>query len=74
MVRRPTNTVAAYGLRKRVEAVKGCRHIGKEDMKLNTATPRIRVNPETYEVFADGHLASVPPATELALTQGACVF
>lgn len=43
-------------------------------MKLNTATPRIRVNPETYEVFADGHLASVPPATELALTQGACVF
>lgn len=66
--------VATYHLHKRVEAVRNCRNIGKADMKLNSATPKITVNPETYEVHADGHLLSVPPANELPMTQGACIY
>lgn len=34
----------------RVEAVKGCRGIGKKDMKLNDRLPKMSVDPETYEV------------------------
>lgn len=34
----------------RVEAVKGCRGIGKRDMKLNDKLPKMSVDPETYEV------------------------
>lgn len=37
-----------YGLRKRVEPVMGCRTVGKKDMRFNDATPRMRVDPETY--------------------------
>lgn len=36
--------------RTRVEAVKGCRGVGKKDMKLNDKLPKIAVDPETYEV------------------------
>ncbi len=57
------------GLAKRVEAVKGCRGIGKRDMVLNDALPVISVNPETYEVFADGVLLRCEPASKLALGQ-----
>lgn len=42
-----------YGLKKRVEAVKGCRFIGKKDMKFNSTMPRMRVDPESY-VSYDG--------------------
>src|SRR5882724_5768770 len=42
----------SYGLTKRVEVVKGCRTIGKKDMKWNDALPKIAVDPETYEVRA----------------------
>jgi len=57
------------GLQKTVAAVSGCRNIGKKDMKLNSATPAITVDPETYEVCADGvHLES-KPAASLPLTQ-----
>src|ERR1700681_2403975 len=38
----------SYGLTKRLEAVRGCRSIGKRDMKLNDATPVMRVDAETY--------------------------
>ena len=40
--------IAEYGLKSRVEAVKGCREIGKKDMKFNDATPKMKVDPETY--------------------------
>lgn len=40
--------MAAYNLKKRVEAVKGCRKIGKKDMKFNGAMPKMKVDPETY--------------------------
>lgn len=47
----------------------GCRNIGKKDMKLNDATPKITVNPETYEVCADGVKLESKPAETLPLTQ-----
>jgi urease len=40
--------VQSYGLRKRVEAVKGCRTVGKKDMKFNDAMPKMKVDPESY--------------------------
>ena len=43
-----SGTVATYGLRKRVEAVRDCRNIGKQDMKFNDSTPKMKVDPETY--------------------------
>ena len=53
-----------YGLGKRVAAVRGCRAIGKRDMKLNDALPKITVDPETYVVTADGEpLRSMPART-----------
>ena len=37
-----------YGLKKRVEAVKGCRKVGKGDMKFNDVRPKMKVDPERY--------------------------
>jgi len=65
---------AGYGLSKRVEPVFGCRKIGKKDMKWNDATPRITVDPETYEVRADGELMSCEPASVLPLAQRYFLF
>ncbi|MCB1388000.1 MAG: urease subunit alpha, partial [Rhodobacteraceae bacterium] len=65
---------AALGLAKSVVAVKGCRGIGKADMKLNDATPQIDVDPETYEVRADGVLLTCEPAAELPLAQRYFLF
>ena len=64
----------AYGLTKRVEAVKGCRKIGKKDLKWNNAMPQITVDPETYEVRADGELLACEPATVLPLAQRYFLF
>jgi urease subunit alpha len=58
-----------YGLRKRIEAVRGCRTVTKRDLKWNDATPRIEVDPESYEVRADGELLVCEPAESLPLTQ-----
>ncbi|EJU04564.1 urease [Dacryopinax primogenitus] len=66
--------IASYNLSKRFTAVKDCRKVTKMDMKHNTAMPRMRVDPETYAVHADGVLASVPPARELPLGRGYNVF
>ena len=60
---------AALGLQKRLYAVENTRTIGKSDMRLNAATPQIEVNPETYEVRADGELLTCEPAKELPLAQ-----
>ena len=65
----------AYGVRERlglakdVVAVEGTRTIGKADMRLNDAMPQIDVNPETYEVRANGELLTCAPAAELPLAQ-----
>ena len=63
-----------YGLKKRVEVVKGCRGIGKKDMKYNDAMPKMHVDPESYEVSADGIPCECDPAVELPLTQGYFLF
>ena len=49
-----SSTVQNYGLKKKIEAVKKCRNIGKKDMKLNDYLPNIEVDPEAYVVKADG--------------------
>jgi urease subunit alpha len=62
------------GLRKAVSAVKNCRKIGKADMIHNSATPVLEVNPETYEVRADGVLLTCAPAVELPMAQRYFLF
>lgn len=62
------------GLEKDVLPVKGCRRIGKADMKLNSTLPKMRVDPETYEVYADGELLSSTPAEKLPMSQRYFLF
>jgi urease subunit alpha len=65
---------AQLGLQKTTLAVQNTRTIGKADMLLNNARPEIEVNPETYEVRADGELLTCQPATELPLAQRYFLF
>ena len=69
-----SGSVESYGLQKRVEAVTACRTVSKKDMKLNDATPDIEVDPETYEVTADGQSLKCDPAQTLPLAQKYFVF
>jgi len=64
----------ALGLRKSTAAVEGTRGIGKKDMILNDATPEIEVNPETYEVRANGELLTCEPAEVLPMAQRYFLF
>lgn len=57
------------GLERICYAVNKTRQLTKQDMVLNTATPVIDVNPETFYVSVDGQLAYVPPAKEFPLSQ-----
>ena len=43
--------------------------ISKQSMKLNNAMPNIEVDPQTYEVFANGELLTCEPAESLPLAQ-----
>ncbi|AFE10617.1 urease subunit alpha [Corallococcus coralloides DSM 2259] len=67
-------TVQGLGLTKRLSAVVNCRALGKKDMRLNDALPVITVDPETYEVRADGELLRCEPATWLPLAQRYSLF
>ncbi|CUS12056.1 unnamed protein product [Tuber aestivum] len=69
-----TGTVQAYGLRKRVEPILGCRGIGKKDMKYNDAMPKMQVDPEKFTVVADGVTLKSPVSDKLPLTQGYFMF
>ena len=69
-----SGVVKSYGLRKRVEPVKNCRKIGKKDMKYNDTMPKIKVDPESYRVEADGMLCEAAPADVLPLTQTYFVY
>ncbi|OUM96034.1 MAG: urease subunit alpha [Thermobacillus sp. ZCTH02-B1] len=62
------------GLAKRVEPVRSCRNIGKKDMVLNDATPRIEVDPETYRVTVDGEPCTCEPAAVLPMAQRYFLF
>src|ERR1700758_1199112 len=58
-----------FGLAKKLLPVANTRKIGKHSMVLNSATPRMEVNPETYEVRADGRLLTCAPARVLPMAQ-----
>ncbi|MGV6849083.1 MAG: urease subunit alpha, partial [Marinibacterium sp.] len=62
------------GLARKTLAVKGTRGIGKADMILNDALPKIEVDPETYEVRADGELLTCEPADVLPMAQRYFLF
>ena len=66
--------VRRLDLAKPLVAVKDTRKIGKHDMKRNDALPRIDVDPETYEVRADGVLLTCEPATVLPMAQRYFLF
>ena len=61
-------------LQKPVAAVKNTRQITKADLKLNTYQPMMEVDPETYEVRADGELLTCEPATVLPMAQRYFLF
>jgi urease subunit alpha len=65
---------ALSGLTRPMAAVRGCRAIGKRDLVLNDALPTISVNPDTYEVRADGQLLTSEPADVLPLAQRYFLF
>ncbi|MBS3926955.1 MAG: urease subunit alpha [Nitrosarchaeum sp.] len=54
---------------KKLVPVKNCRNIGKKDMIYNNLTPKIEINPETYEVKVDGKITTVNPANEVSLAR-----
>jgi urease subunit alpha len=60
--------------KKKASAVNHCRKIGKKDMIHNSAMPNIDVDPETYEVRADGELLTCEPAQVLPLAQRYFLF
>jgi urease subunit alpha len=63
------NKAEVLDLAKKLLPVSNTRKIGKRSMILNSATPRMEVNPETYEVRADGRLLTCEPAKVLAMAQ-----
>lgn len=64
-----SGSIKKYGLKKRIEAVKGCRSVKKEDMKFNDYMPKMRVDPESYVVEADGVVMKCEAAESLPLSQ-----
>jgi len=64
----------ALGLTKSLEAVHGCRKLGKRDMVRNNWLPHISVDPQTYQVHADGMLLSCEPAAALPMAQRYFLF
>lgn len=63
-----------YGLQRQVVAVENCRTIGKKDMKRNEATPEIRVDADTYQVWVDGEQVRSEPLAELPMAQRYFLF
>ena len=62
------------GLQKQIAPVTNIRELSKSDLKLNHATPTITVDPQTYEVFVDGELATCEPAKTLPMAQRYFLF
>jgi urease subunit alpha len=62
------------GLQKPTIAVANTRQLTKQDLKLNEALPHIEVDPQTYEVRADGELLTCEPATVLPMAQRYFLF
>ena len=68
------NVPERYGLRRPVVAVAHCRDIGKTVLPHNDVTPDIRVDPDTYRVWADGELLTCEPAKVLPMAQRYFLF
>lgn len=64
----------ALGLKNQVGEVRGCRTVKKTDMLLNDYMPHMEVDPQTYEVRADGELLTCEPADVLPLAQRYFLF
>ncbi len=64
----------SLGLKKRAFAVGGIRGLSKADLKHNTGTPTIDVDPQTYDVSIDGEVLTAQPAEQLALAQRYFLF
>ena len=71
---RDRDIAAQLGLQKPTVAVSGTPQISKRDMKLNDYLPHMEVDPETYEVRADGELLICEPATVLPMAQRYFLF
>jgi urease len=69
-----SGVIAKYDLKKTVLPVKGCRKIGKKDMKFNDTMPKMKVDPESYRVEADGVHCTAEPAEGLPLSQGYYIY
>ena len=85
-----SGVIAKYGLKKRIEIVKGNRTVRKKDMKFNDVKPKVRctsmmcfrlltgpqmkVDAERYHVHADDMLCTAEPSDVLPLTQAYFVF
>jgi urease subunit alpha len=69
-----SNIGREFGLSRPLLTVSNCRSVKKADMVLNNYTPTMDVDPETYEVRANGELLICEPATELAMTQRYFLF
>jgi len=63
-----------FSLEKTILPISNVRSIGKSAMKLNDYTPEISVDPETYEVKADGEILTCQPATEVPMAQRYFLF
>ncbi|HIE64610.1 MAG: urease subunit alpha [Nitrospira sp.] len=68
------NIKEKFHLKKKLVAVQNCRDIGKKDMILNNSLPKMEVNPETYEVKADGIVLRCEPADMLSMAQRYFLF
>ena len=62
------------GLEKMILPVHGIRNLTKKDMKLNTATPELTVDPQTYEVRVNGELITCDPVDEVPMGQRYFLF
>ena len=67
-------TLRKLGLSRRILVASGIRKITKKHMVLNDATPHIEVDPETYEVRADGEALVCEPAAVLPMAQRYFLF
>jgi urease subunit alpha len=63
-----------YGLQRETIAVEHCRDIGKKDMRRNEATPEIKVDADTYQVWVDGEKVGSEPLEKLPMTQRYFLF
>ncbi|WP_435007895.1 urease subunit alpha [Tundrisphaera lichenicola] len=63
-----------YGLERQLVAVQNCREIGKKDMRRNEATPEIRVDADTYQVWVDGEKVGSEPLEVLPMAQRYFLF